>query len=52
MLRMLKDLTEYGKSVREEMKALLRKTKKSPQETKSEGKELGVTSMIRNIRKK
>ena len=36
---MLKDLNEYGKSLREEMKALLRERKNDPQETNSERKE-------------
>ena len=36
---MLKDLPEYGKSMRGEMKALLREIKRNPQETNSEGKD-------------
>ena len=39
---MLRDLTEYDKGIREEMKALLREIKKNPQETNSEGKKAGV----------
>ena len=39
---MLKDLPEYGKSMRGEMKALLREIKRNPQETNSEGKEAGI----------
>ena len=39
---MLKDLTEYGKSIREEMKAILKEIKKNPQETNSEGKEARI----------
>ena len=39
---MLKDLTEYGKSIREEMKAILKEIKKNPQETNSEGKEASL----------
>ena len=42
VVRRLKDLTESCKSIREEMKALLRKIKKNPQETNSEGKEAGI----------
>ena len=42
--RMLKDLTEYGKSIREEMKAILKEIKKNPQETNSEGKEARLNS--------
>ena len=39
---MLKYLTDYDKSIREEMKALVREIKENPQETNSEGKEAGV----------
>ena len=42
VVRMLKDLIEYGKNIREEMKALLREIKKNPQETNSEGKEARI----------
>ena len=42
VVRMLKDLIEYGKSIREEMKAVLREFLKSPRETNSEGMEAGV----------
>ena len=42
MIRMLRDLTEYGKSIREEMKATLTGIKKNPQGTNSEGKEARV----------
>ena len=38
VVRVLKDLIEHGKSIRE-VKALLREIKKNPQETNSEGKE-------------
>ena len=41
-IRMLKELTEYGKSIREEMKATLTEIKENPQVTNSEGKEAGV----------
>ena len=40
-IMMLRELTKYGKSIREEMKATL-----------SDGKKLGIKSMIWNIRKK
>ena len=36
---MLRDLIEYGKSIREEMKATLSEIKKNPQGTNREGKE-------------
>ena len=39
---MLKYLTDYDKSIREEMKALVREIKENPQETNSEGKNASV----------
>ena len=42
VIRKLRELTEYSKSLREEMKATLSEIKKSPQGTNSEGKEAGV----------
>ena len=42
VIRMLRELTEYSKCIREEMKATLSEIKKSPQGTNSEGKEAGV----------
>ena len=42
VIRMPRDFIEYSKSIREEMKALLREIKKNPQETKSEGRENGI----------
>ena len=42
VIRMLRELTEHGKSIREEMKATLSEIKKIPQGTNSEGKEAGV----------
>ena len=39
VIRMLRYLTEYGKSIREEVKATLSEIKKNPQGTNSEGKE-------------
>ena len=39
---MLRDLTEHGKSIGEEMKAILREIKKNPQKTNSEGKEAWI----------
>ena len=41
-IRMLRELTEYGKSVREEVKATLSEIKKNPQGTNSERKEARV----------
>ena len=50
VVRMLKDLPEHGKSMRGEMKALLREIKRNPQETNSEGKEAGF--QINNLEHK
>ena len=41
-IRMLEELTEYGKSIREEMKPTLTEIKENPQVTNSEGKETGT----------
>ena len=41
VIRVLRELIEYGKSIREEMKATLSEIKKHPQGTNSEGKEAG-----------
>ena len=49
---MLRELTEYSKCIRKEMKATISERKKTPQETKSEGKEVEFTSITWNIRKK
>ena len=50
VIRMLRELTEYGKSIREEMKAMLSGIKKSPQGTNSEGKEARI--QINNLEHK
>ena len=50
MIRMLGDLTEYSKYIREEMKATLSEIKKNPQRTNSEGKEARV--QINNLEHK
>ena len=42
VITMLREFTEYGKSIREEMKDTLSGIKKNPQGTNSEGKEAGV----------
>ena len=42
VIRMFRELTEYAKSIREEMKATLSEIKKNSQGTNSEGKEAGV----------
>ena len=42
VIRMLRDLFEYGRSIREEMKATQSEIKKNPQGTNSEGKEAGI----------
>ena len=42
VIRMLRELTEYGNNIKGEMKATLSEIKKNPQGTNSEGKEAGV----------
>ena len=42
VIRMFRELTEYPKSIREEMKATLSEIKKNPQGTNSEGKEARI----------
>ena len=39
---MLRELTEYGNNIKEEMKVILSEIKKNPQGTNSEGKEASV----------
>ena len=46
VIRMLREPTEYGRSIREEMKATLSEVKESPQGANSEGKETGTRSVI------
>ena len=47
---MLRELTEYSKCIREEMKAILNEIKKYPHGTNSEGKETGM--QINNLEQK
>ena len=42
VIKMLWQLNECGKNIKEEMKATLSEIKKKPQETNSEGKAAGV----------
>ena len=42
VIRMLRELNEYGKWIREEMKATLSEIKKNPQGTNIEGKEAKI----------
>ena len=42
VIRMLWELTEYGKCTREQMKSTLSEIKKNPQGTNSEGKGAGI----------
>ena len=42
VIRMLRELVEYGKHIREEVKATLSEIKKNLQGTNSEGKETGT----------
>ena len=50
VIRMLSEIIEYGKNIREEMKATLSEIKKNPQRTNSEGKEARV--QINNLEHK
>ena len=50
VVRMLRELIEYGESIREEMKATLSEIKKNIQGTNSEGKEAKV--QINNLEHK
>ena len=52
VIRMLEELTEYGKNGREEIKATLSEIKKNLQGINCKGKKVGFKSMIWNIRKK
>ena len=42
VISMLKELLEYGKKIKEEMKVTLSEIKKNPQGTVSKGKEAGI----------
>ena len=42
VIRMLRDLIEYSKHIREKMKTTLSEIKENPQETNSEEKEVGI----------
>ena len=50
VIRILSDITEYDKNVREEMKATLSEIKKNPQGTNSERKEARI--QINNLEHK
>ena len=50
VIRMLRELNEYGKWIREEMKATLSEIKKNPQRTNSKEKEVRI--QIKNLRQK
>ena len=50
LIRMLREIIEYGKNIREEMKATLSEIKKNLQGTNSEGKEAGI--QINNLEHK
>ena len=52
VIRTLRELIEYGKYIRKEMKATLSEINKNLQGMNSEGRKLGFKSTIRNIRKK
>ena len=42
VIKMLKELTQYGNNIKEEMKFTLSEIKNHPQETNREGKEAGI----------
>ena len=42
MIKILKELTEYGNNIKEEMKVILSEIKKNLQGTNSEGREAGI----------
>ena len=50
VIRMLRELTEYGNNIKGEMKATLSEIKKNPQGTNREGKEAGT--QIHNLEQK
>ena len=50
VIRMLRELLEYGNSIKEEMKVTLNEIKKDPQGTNREGKEAGT--QIHNLEQK
>ena len=52
VIRMLKELTEYSNSIKEEMKVTLSEIKKNVQGTTVKGRKPGFESTIWNIRKK
>ena len=52
VIRMLKELIEYGNNIKEEMKIILTEIKKNLQGTNSKGKEARVQINDLNIRKK
>ena len=52
VIRTLRELTEYSKSIREEIKATLSEINKNPQVTNSKGEEASVQINNLSIRKK
>ena len=50
IIRMLKELTEYGNNIKKEMKVTLSETQKNLQGTNSEGEEVGI--QINDLEKK
>ena len=55
VIRMLRELIEYGKNIKEEMKVTLSEIKKKKKHSQGpivKAKKLGFKSMIWNIRKK
>ena len=52
VIRMLREVIENGKNIKEEMKVTLSKIKKNPQGTTVNGRKLGLKSTICNMREK
>ena len=50
VIRTLREVIEYSKNIRQEMKAILSEVKENPQGANSEGKKPGFKSMIWNMR--
>ena len=52
VMRMLTELVEYGRKIQEEVKAMQSEIKENVQGTNSEGRKLGLKSIIWSRRKK
>ena len=52
VIKMLTELVEFGRKLDEKMKAMLRETKENVHGTNSDGRKLGLKSMVWTRRKK